>query len=107
MCSSIGTPCGGFSHSAETSNKSGLDRKSGVEGKRVDFGGRRIIKKKKRKARLWLYWHIKNIGGEVGCCGVVICVFLLWIARRSRREGAGADTGGTTIGALSTSHVAR
>src|SRR2546430_15768384 len=25
------------------------DRKSGVEGKRVDLGGRRIIKKKKRK----------------------------------------------------------
>src|SRR2546429_4815728 len=25
-----------------------LDRKSGVEGKRVDLGGRRIIKKKKR-----------------------------------------------------------
>src|ERR1043165_10310425 len=27
------------------------DRKSGVEGKRVDLGGRRIIKKKKKKDR--------------------------------------------------------
>src|SRR3712207_6913481 len=27
----------------------GLDRKSGVEGKRVDLGGGRIIKKKKKK----------------------------------------------------------
>src|SRR5260370_10805113 len=29
-----------------------LDRKSVVEGKRVDLGGRRIIKKKKRKRRV-------------------------------------------------------
>src|SRR5256885_3745239 len=28
-----------------------LDRESGVEGKRVDLGGRRIIKKKKNKTR--------------------------------------------------------
>src|SRR2546425_10403572 len=28
----------------------GEDRKSGVEGKRVDLGGRRIIKKKKKKS---------------------------------------------------------
>src|SRR2546425_11840977 len=27
-----------------------IDRKSGVEGKRVDLGGRRIIKKKKKRA---------------------------------------------------------
>src|SRR2546430_16227503 len=29
------------------------DRKSGVEGKRVDLGGRRIIKKKKKNRKRW------------------------------------------------------
>src|SRR3712207_9089507 len=29
------------------------DRKSVVEGKSVDLGGRRIIKKKKRRTRMW------------------------------------------------------
>src|SRR2546430_17590421 len=32
------------------------DRKSVVEGKRVDLGGRRIIKKKKKKKK----WHSAN-----------------------------------------------
>src|SRR2546427_11951401 len=32
-----------------TEDTLGIDRKSGVEGKRVDLGGRRIIKKKKNK----------------------------------------------------------
>src|SRR2546427_6061958 len=37
------------------------DRESGVEGKRVDLGGRRIIKKKKKKfQRAWAYWNIQN-----------------------------------------------
>src|SRR2546422_11720478 len=33
----------------ETGRPGGADRKRGVEGKRGDFGGRRIIKKKKRE----------------------------------------------------------
>src|SRR2546430_5761372 len=33
-------------------NPYGEDRKSGVEGKSVDLGGRRIIKKKKRKKEI-------------------------------------------------------
>src|SRR2546430_15027881 len=34
---------------ARTVDQTSRDRKSGVEGKRVDLGGRRIIKKKKKK----------------------------------------------------------
>src|SRR3989449_10213769 len=46
---------GGLLWAGETGGRPrvwGGDRKSGVEGKRVDLGGRRIIKKKKKKTTM-------------------------------------------------------
>ena len=42
----------GDRHGEQHARPFGLDRKSGGEGKRVDLGGRRIIKKKKIKKNL-------------------------------------------------------
>src|SRR2546425_10242617 len=42
---------GGFLGGAQGDRYGNIDRKSVVEGKRVDLGGRRIIKKKKRDTK--------------------------------------------------------
>src|SRR5258708_34867426 len=39
-----------------------LERKSGVEGKRVDLGGWRIIKKKKKLDKWWIIVEVKKFG---------------------------------------------
>src|SRR2546423_12497950 len=66
---SVGDPATSYPDRDDTRVSGGLrtrvprDRKSGGEGKRVDLGGRRINKKKKK--RMWS-WHPASINQSSG-----------------------------------------
>src|SRR5256885_14223569 len=53
----------GAGRAAQRGGRDAGDRESGVEGKRVDLGGRRIIKKKK-KEEVWRRKKVKKQGRD-------------------------------------------